>query len=499
MILSTFVRKHFERLVHVCQVTLDGIVVLGCCLCAFWMRREFGGDATQLQVYTQLFFWIVILCLGVFGVCGLYRTEKSLLNIDEYRAVLKSTIIAFLLTHTLVFFLRETERQPEGGVVDVLLWGRALLGRLPFLWQDASLPNPDAYSRAVLLASFVFIYIGVTAERFFTFRAIQVAHRRGIGNTSVLIFGTGDVAVHLREKLLLSPTLGIHFRGFLRDGPEGAPEVVSRVPAEEVIGCLEDLARCVSELKISTVFVAIPESGEERVVEVTEAVAATGAQVKIVPSLIHLLAQPVTITNLESVPLIAPRMVAERLSTRIPKRVLDVALSVAVLVATLPLFLVLPFLIRRESKGRAFFTQIRIGKDGRPFPMLKFRTMFGTADEESPRSGEDPRVTRVGRWLRRTSLDELPQLLNVLRGEMSVVGPRPEMPFVVENYGALARERLRVKPGITGLWQISYARLDPIHENLDFDLYYVENQSVLLDVVIVFLTCFSVLKGTGAR
>jgi len=221
--------------------------------------------------------------------------------------------------------------------------------------------------------------------------------------------------------------------------------------------------------------------------------------VKIVPSLIHLLAQPVTITNLESVPLIAPRMVSERLSTRLAKRALDLAVSVTVMVVTSPLFAILPVLIRRESKGRAFFTQIRIGKDGRPFPMLKFRTMYGVADEESPRSGADPRVTRVGRWLRRTSLDELPQLFNVIRGEMSIVGPRPEMPFVVEKYGPLARERLRVKPGITGLWQISYARLDPIHENLDFDLYYVENQSVLLDVVIVFLTCFSVLKGTGAR
>jgi lipopolysaccharide/colanic/teichoic acid biosynthesis glycosyltransferase len=121
-----------------------------------------------------------------------------------------------------------------------------------------------------------------------------------------------------------------------------------------------------------------------------------------------------------------------------------------------------------------------------------------SGDAPTPRSPYDPRITRIGRWLRRYSLDELPQFFNVLAGDMSIVGPRPEMRFIVEKYDTLQRERLRVKPGITGLWQISYARKAAIHENLDYDLYYIENQSFLLDVVIIALTGFAVVKGTGA-
>ena len=120
------------------------------------------------------------------------------------------------------------------------------------------------------------------------------------------------------------------------------------------------------------------------------------------------------------------------------------------------------------------------------------------ADGHPSRHSRDPRITKIGRYLRRYSLDELPQFLNVFRGEMSLVGPRPEMSFIVDQYGPLERERLRVKPGITGLWQISYARQRAIHDNLDYDLYYIEHQSFLLDLVIIALTAFAVAKGTGA-
>ena len=128
--------------------------------------------------------------------------------------------------------------------------------------------------------------------------------------------------------------------------------------------------------------------------------------------------------------------------------------------------------------------------------MLKFRTMHQEMCEDalSPVSSKDPRITRLGRFLRRFSLDEFPQFLNVLRGEMSLVGPRPEMPFIVDQYSAVGRLRLDARPGITGLWQVSEARKDPIHENLDYDLYYIENQSFFLDMVILFLTLMAVLR-----
>ena len=177
-----------------------------------------------------------------------------------------------------------------------------------------------------------------------------------------------------------------------------------------------------------------------------------------------------------------------------------VSIALTVLVVGLPLFLLTALLIKRESPGPVFFRQRRVGKDGQPFEMIKFRTMFveRSGDAPKPKTHDDPRLTGIGRWLRRYSLDELPQVLNVLKGDMSIVGPRPEMPFIVEKYGPLERERLRAKPGLTGLWQISYARGEAIHENMEYDIYYIEHQSFLLDLVIIALTGFAVVKGTGA-
>jgi lipopolysaccharide/colanic/teichoic acid biosynthesis glycosyltransferase len=143
------------------------------------------------------------------------------------------------------------------------------------------------------------------------------------------------------------------------------------------------------------------------------------------------------------------------------------------------------------------FKQSRIGLNGVPFMMYKFRTMHTATPRyaRTPMDPQDPRITRVGRWLRRTSFDELPQLLNVVLGAMSLVGPRPEMPFIVEEYNDLQRERLKVKPGITGLWQLSADRRIAIHHNMDYDLYYVHEQSFLLDVVILIQTLFLAFKG----
>ena len=182
------------------------------------------------------------------------------------------------------------------------------------------------------------------------------------------------------------------------------------------------------------------------------------------------------------------------------KRGMDIAASSVLLLMFLPLFVFVAALIKLDSDGPALFRQKRIGKDGEPFEIWKFRSMRVDANPyaRSPIGDCDPRLTRIGRILRRLSIDELPQLLNVLKGEMSLVGPRPEMPFIVETYGPLEMQRLCVRPGITGLWQISPARAMPIHENLNYDLSYIENQSIVLDCVILLRTIRAVIRGIGA-
>jgi exopolysaccharide biosynthesis polyprenyl glycosylphosphotransferase len=182
------------------------------------------------------------------------------------------------------------------------------------------------------------------------------------------------------------------------------------------------------------------------------------------------------------------------------KRIIDVVLGSCLLIVALPIGLLIAVIIKYDSEGTTFFRQQRIGKDGRPFELLKFRTMHTWAPtyHRSPASNCDPRITRVGRLLRRLSLDELPQLLNVLKGDMSLVGPRPEMPFIVDQYRDGAGARLGVRPGITGLWQISRARSLPIHHNLQYDLFYIEHQSIFLDAAILLRTLGAVIRGIGA-
>lgn len=182
---------------------------------------------------------------------------------------------------------------------------------------------------------------------------------------------------------------------------------------------------------------------------------------------------------------------------RAAKRAFDVVASASLLVATALPLVVAAVLVKLTSSGPVFFRQVRVGLHGKPFTIFKFRTMHHAAcvDSVSPSTSTDPRITRVGRFLRKSSFDELPQLLNVLRGEMAMVGPRPEMPFIVADYKEIHRSRLSVKPGLTGLWQISRHRAQPIHENIEYDLYYLRYRSISFDFAILLHTLVFAVRG----
>jgi lipopolysaccharide/colanic/teichoic acid biosynthesis glycosyltransferase len=187
-------------------------------------------------------------------------------------------------------------------------------------------------------------------------------------------------------------------------------------------------------------------------------------------------------------------------STGIIKRLFDIVGSLFLLILLLPLFLLVSIMVKLDSPGPVFFRHDRVGRHGKHFVLWKFRSMRTDVPryEVSPQSVADGRLTRVGRLVRRLSIDEMPQLINVLKGEMSLVGPRPEMPFIVARYHPIERLRLVARPGITGLWQISPARAFPIHENLQYDLHYLHNQSLLLDCAIILRTVTAVIHGVGA-
>lgn len=502
---GTFVRRHFEPLMLSIQVLVDLVVVVLACLSAWYLRewlvaREVSEAVaaadgvtiyTPLSDYREVFSITASVCLVCFHTFGLYSPSKSLLNVEEYKSVTKSTIVAFLLVMVLLFFLRDATLEPgsaEGGIYAPLLW----------LHSAFELEvNPDGLSRVTILIAFVLILVYMTIARFASFRFIQRLHERGIGNRNVLIIGAGPMGRRLQEKFLHVPTLGMNFVGFVSEDPS---LVGTRFGRSEVLGSVSDLRHVIGERKVSEVFVSLPDNREEEILEVCSELDRLGVPYFVVPHLYHLMAYNVRIENLDSIPLITRTQRYDSAWSNAVKRLFDVLVSGLVLTLTLPLFLLFALLIKRESKGPVFFTQMRVGLNGKPFKMVKFRTMHvdRCGDALAPKDEYDPRVTRFGRFLRRYSLDELPNFWNVLVGQMSVVGPRPEMKFIVDTYEAVDLERLRAKPGVTGLWQISYARQDAIHSNIDYDLYYIENRSFLLDLVIVALTGFAVVKGTGA-
>ncbi len=487
---GTFLRRNFEPVVLSVQVVVDLLVLLLACWLGYLVGERLGGLGPEVrpELYQKLSALIAAVCLVTFHSFGLYKPTKSLLNIQEFQAIFKSTAVAFLVLFTLIVYLHSTQQTAAGPVFEVLVPLHRII--------DLDI-NPNTVSRLTLLVTFGLILVLTCASRFFAFRTIQQLHRRGIGNRNVLVFGAGATGRKLQRKFMVVPTLGLNLVGFVDDDPDQRDPGIER---GRILGGFQDLERLVGVHKVSEVFVAMPEAPEDAVMRIVAECERLGVVYKIVPRFYHLLAFKVKIDSLDSIPLITRPDRRPGLLQNVGRRVLDLVTATAVIILATPVLLITAILIKRESPGPVFFVQNRIGKDGRPFPMIKFRTMHthASGDALTPRSPYDPRITRIGRWLRRYSFDELPQFFNVLAGHMSIVGPRPEMRFIVEQYGPLERERLRVKPGITGLWQISYARAAAIHENLDYDLYYVEHQSLLLDVVIIALTGFAVAKGTGA-
>lgn len=185
---------------------------------------------------------------------------------------------------------------------------------------------------------------------------------------------------------------------------------------------------------------------------------------------------------------------------RFVKRLMDLVVSALALLIFAPFWILLILLVRLDSKGPAIFSHMRVGKKGKLFRLYKFRTMHAGAGKQefAPTSFKDPRITRMGRFMRRTSLDELPQIWNILKGEMSLVGPRPEMEFIVNKYTAMQKNRLLVTPGLTGLWQVLGRKDLPLHENAEYDYYYILHRSFLLDLHILLKTIIVVISGKGA-
>ena len=324
--------------------------------------------------------------------------------------------------------------------------------------------------------------------------------KNGIGAVQLLVVGAGPAGPALVARVRRRPWLGYHVVGFV-DGMPGR----TRARGVPILGTTEQLADIVQTHAIEEVLIAMPEASRAVLTELINRCDRDGISIKILPDVFHMLANEVQISDLDGLPLLAVRDVALRGWRRTLKRAMDVVISGTALVFLSPLILLLAVLVKLESRGPAFFIQERMGLDMRPFPILKIRSMRPDAEAATgavwARRG-DPRVTRLGRFIRRTNLDELPQLINVLLGHMSIVGPRPERPeFVSDFRRRIPRyaERHRERGGMTGWAQVNGLRGDTsIEERTKYDLYYIENWSLLLDLKIIARTFLLGFKDPNA-
>jgi lipopolysaccharide/colanic/teichoic acid biosynthesis glycosyltransferase len=330
---------------------------------------------------------------------------------------------------------------------------------------------------------------------------VRTMHARGYGIQNVVIYGGGATGRRIFSALVHSPKLGLQPVAIIDDD-----ERLADVPVYESGYRRQHSLRItpgpvtrhlIRSFNASLLLISIPSIDCKQRDQVAGEAFAEGCGVSLVPALsckAETTAGYVDIDGLLVSSLASP---SARRGYDLGKRVFDVAVSTVMLLLLLPLWAAIALAIRLESDGPVFFTQDRIGKNGVPFCLYKFRSMRTDAPKYGfhPQSSHDPRVTRVGRWLRRTSMDELPQFLNIFRGEMSLVGPRPEMPFIVEGYSEEQRQRLQVTPGLTGLWQLSADRAFLIHENPQYDAYYIRHRNFFMDVALLLHTAMFAMRG----
>ncbi len=319
---------------------------------------------------------------------------------------------------------------------------------------------------------------------------------RGIGKDRLLVVGTGDISRIILQRILWSPHLGYDVVGVIN-----GDDNVSSVLGVPVLGEAEDLPELIANLHIDEVIIAIPEKGHREAVRIISYCERGRVSIKIFPDIFQFVTKDAGIDDLGGLPLLTVRDSALRGYMMIIKRLMDFAGALFGLIVLAPLLLLVAIAIKLESPGPAFFVQTRMGLDGKPFRMLKFRSMRRDAEKDGPgwTVDNDPRQTRLGRLIRRIDVDEFPNLINVLIGEMSLVGPRPEQPYYVEEFrNTVPRymDRHREKAGMTGWAQVNGLRGDTsIIERTKYDLWYTENWSILLDIKILLRTAWQMLAG----
>jgi Undecaprenyl-phosphate glucose phosphotransferase len=467
-----------NRLLVTFYVISDALIGVSAFIIAYALRFYTGlipirYGLPPLQQYINLLpFVAVVVPLG-FHLQGLYRLRRGRSRVDDFFAVFVGSILAVLFgivatIYTQIYFAGPTARATGAFQVSQPVW-----------------------------AIFLVLNVSLTfATRELMREILERRWRAGIGLKRILIAGAGDLGRLIADKILEHRELGYQIVGFVDDRAAGDHLGYRGLP---LLGTLDEAADITAREGVDHLYVALPPEQHMRMLELLESTSREMVDVKVVPDLLQVIALRARLEDLDGVPIINVNDVPLQGVNSFVKRIIDIGISgVALVVLAIPLGII-SLIVRLSSHGPVFYRQERMGLDGKSFSIVKFRSMFDDAERETGpvwAKPSDPRVTPFGRFLRRSNLDELPQLWNVLRGDMSIVGPRPERPhFVAQFKHKIPQYMLRhkVKAGLTGWAQVNGWRGNtPLEKRIEYDLYYIENWSVRLDLKIMWLT---LIKG----
>lgn len=464
------------------QIAFDIVAIAAAFGAAYWLRFEVGlldtlGDLDvrhvepDVQTYAIMMAITVGTLLTTFYFSKLYSLKRGASRVDEFYKIAAAVSMGTVLS---------------------LATNSLILGKR------------FEYSREVLLTGWLLSIVFLTVMRLLYSVMVGQLRKAGVDRARVLVVGAGPIAAVVIDRLAHHPTLGYEVLGMVDHNTNGSAEKRSagHIP---VLGNITQLAEIVRKRNVDEVIVALSGASDKQLRDIITLVQDESVSVKIYPDAFQLMTQnEVSVGELSGLPLLSVKDVALRGWNRRLKRAFDIVFSLMVLVLTSPLMLFIAIAIKLTSHGPVFFIQERVGLDGTPFQLVKFRTMRMTMEEGTPgwTVPNDPRRTSIGTFLRRFSLDELPQFYNVLMGEMSVVGPRPEQPEYVKEFAQRIPHYLRrhrEKSGITGWAQVNGLRGDSsIELRTAADIYYVENWSLLFDLKIIVRTIVAMFRGKNA-
>ena len=465
-------RKH--RGLASVYLVIDAIASNVAMLAAYFLRFQFEvipvtKGQQSFTAYLELLPIVTIVFPLAFAVQGLYSVRPTRSKAEEWLQVAIGSVVATVV------------------LSGVLLWVRP--------------GTPDVYySRATLLIFLVCVMLLVIVGRALVRATVEHRHRTGRDLDRVLLAGNGELARAVVERINSHrDELGFRVIGYLRNGDP------AQLPGLDCLGTIADAERVVEENKVDHVFVALPHASSQAMMALLDRLVRTPVSIHVVPDLLQFMVLRSRVEDIDGLPTINLSETPLEGWSRFVKRGFDLLVAGAAVLAFSPIMLVTALAIWLEDRGPIFYRQVRMGLDGKPFDILKFRSMRVGAEKETGAvwaDRDDPRRTRVGRFIRAWSLDELPQLWNVVMGDMSVVGPRPERPQFVEQFRAEFPHymlRHKVRAGITGWAQVHGWRGNTsIRMRIEHDLYYVENWSLMLDFKILFLTLLHGLKHENA-